>query len=246
MGTRGLTKVIRNAETKVSQYGQWDHYPSGQGVTALEFLKNMNLEKFMSQLDKCRFQSDEDRAEKTAFLASIGSKDGWVNDEQSKKYDEKYPYDSRDWGCGILEAIYNSEHDEIILIESNDDWCEGIYTIDLDTRTFRVEFHDVDKTFSLDELPTEKRFLKACGENYDCEEDESTTTEEEVDANLLSDNELIIAVEALKEDSWDDDHILRKLANYHFGIDTNDNINQLGSILLPIVTERMKVYSPHL
>ena len=36
MGTRGLTKVIdKDGITKVAQYGQWDHYPEGQGVKIL-------------------------------------------------------------------------------------------------------------------------------------------------------------------------------------------------------------------
>jgi hypothetical protein len=38
MGTRHLIKVIYNKETKVAQYGQWDGYPDGQGLTILNFL----------------------------------------------------------------------------------------------------------------------------------------------------------------------------------------------------------------
>ena len=34
MGTRGLTMVVSKGKTRVAQYGQWDHYPSGQGRTA--------------------------------------------------------------------------------------------------------------------------------------------------------------------------------------------------------------------
>ena len=40
MGTRGVTMVIQEEKVKVAQYGQWDHYPSGQGLTALDILRN--------------------------------------------------------------------------------------------------------------------------------------------------------------------------------------------------------------
>ena len=38
MGTRNLTCVFVNGEYKVAQYCQWDGYPSGQGLTILNFL----------------------------------------------------------------------------------------------------------------------------------------------------------------------------------------------------------------
>jgi hypothetical protein len=38
MGTRNLTVVISNNQTKVAQYGQWDGNPSGQGVNAITTL----------------------------------------------------------------------------------------------------------------------------------------------------------------------------------------------------------------
>jgi hypothetical protein len=42
MGTRNLTKVIdRNGEIKVAQYGQWDGYPSGQGLPKKNLAKSI-------------------------------------------------------------------------------------------------------------------------------------------------------------------------------------------------------------
>ena len=47
MGTRNLTAVYIDGEYKVAQYGQWDGYPEGQGLTALHFLRDeMDAEKF--------------------------------------------------------------------------------------------------------------------------------------------------------------------------------------------------------
>lgn len=38
MGTRHLIEVVVDGQIKVAQYGQWDGYPSGQGVDVLKFL----------------------------------------------------------------------------------------------------------------------------------------------------------------------------------------------------------------
>ena len=57
MGTRNLTMVInQEGEKKVTQYGQWDGYPSGVGVRVLKFLKNKEVfDKFKANLSKVRF-----------------------------------------------------------------------------------------------------------------------------------------------------------------------------------------------
>lgn len=40
MGTRNLTAVYLDGQYKVAQYGQWDGYPEGQGITVLTFLRD--------------------------------------------------------------------------------------------------------------------------------------------------------------------------------------------------------------
>ena len=54
MGTRNATIVIKDNKTKVAQYGQWDGYPSGQGLTALNFLRQANLSQFGTEVDKLK------------------------------------------------------------------------------------------------------------------------------------------------------------------------------------------------
>jgi len=90
MGTRNVTMVISGGETKVAQYGQWDGYPSGQGVTILNFLKRFSLKKFKKQLDKFQFRGKKQEEEMEEFMASIGSTDGWMNSEQAEKYHTAY------------------------------------------------------------------------------------------------------------------------------------------------------------
>ena len=58
MGTRGLTQVILDGEYKISQYGQWDHYPSGAGVEVLDFLRTMDADAFKDKLRALDTDSD--------------------------------------------------------------------------------------------------------------------------------------------------------------------------------------------
>ena len=67
MGTRNLTKVIdKNGVTKVAQYGQWDGYPSGQGVNALHHAYyHQELE---AGLARVRWATDEELKRKSPGL----------------------------------------------------------------------------------------------------------------------------------------------------------------------------------
>jgi hypothetical protein len=143
MGTRGLTMVISEAKTKVAQYGQWDHYPEGQGLVVLEFLKKTDLKKFKEKLNKVRFTTKKVEEEMQNFLESIGSKDGWVTSEQSSQFDAKWPYVSRDHGADILNLIMQNDEKIMWLTDSTNFagdslFCEWAYVIDLDKRRLEV------------------------------------------------------------------------------------------------------------
>lgn len=142
MGTRNLTMVInKEGETKVAQYGQWDGHPSGQGVEALQFLHECDLNKFNESLRNIVFITQEEAEE-------INEMSDWLS---------VYPWLSRDLGAKILDAVYSGKfkrknypyEDEIINCEidklqdrsdfANDSlFCEWAYVVDLSKNTFEV------------------------------------------------------------------------------------------------------------
>jgi hypothetical protein len=158
MGTRHLTMVISNGKPKVAQYGQWDGYPDGQGSKVLAFLQGLNGDytAFKEKVNNLRFATPEDDAEVQAFLKSIGCEDGWMNMEQSAKFQEKYMFISRDMGAEILNAIMYGKvekhefraseptvHEmEVRFLQDQTDFaadslfCEWLWLIDLDKLTF--------------------------------------------------------------------------------------------------------------
>lgn len=190
MGTRNLTMVISNGQTKVAQYGQWDGYPSGQGADCLKFLKSADLSVFKEKLNLVRFQTDEDGKEEDEFCKNIGAADGWMTEEQSKKYHAKYPMLNRDHGAKILQLIYENTEKAILKDASafayEGLFCEWAYVIDLDKETFEVykgfykrslkkteRFYSKElkdgyapvkniKEYKLSNLPTEAVFIKEC------------------------------------------------------------------------------------
>lgn len=120
MGTRNLTAVILNGKHVVAQYGQWDGYPSGQGVTVLNFLKKNDLEAFA---DKC----------KKLHFATADELDG-------KTYVD-FPWMSRDLGAEILQTIMDKDISIIqdyMYFGANSLMCEWAYVIDLDNRKLEV------------------------------------------------------------------------------------------------------------
>ena len=59
---------------------------------------------------------------------------------EAQKFDEKYPYFSRDNGAQILDMIYHSEEEVFISIDFAADslFCQWAYVIDLDKNTFEI------------------------------------------------------------------------------------------------------------
>lgn len=202
MGTRNLTVVKIDGEYKVAQYGQWDGYPQGQGLTALQFLRDEMIEdKFVRAVSNVTEISKE---KLDSYWKECGADDsGMVSLDGSFKFKELHPELHRDTGADILEII-QAHPDGIELsldleFASQSLFCEWAWVVDFDTRTFegykgfndkrtlteddRFYFlRDLERdgysgvvlaaSFSLDKLPSDEEFLEAF---YSGEEEEDDT-----------------------------------------------------------------------
>jgi hypothetical protein len=143
MGTRHLTVVVVDGDVKVSQYGQWDGYPSGQGTTILDFLLNKGgLDvSFVEKVKKCRYLDDQEYKE---LWASCGAdpEAEWVSMDVSSLFGSRYPWLSRNAGGEVLILINNSEDGlalkNSIAFAGDSLFCEWAYVVDYDKRTFEI------------------------------------------------------------------------------------------------------------
>lgn len=150
MGTRNTTLVKLEEEIKVSQYGQWDGYPSGQGATIAEFLSGLDEDKLADFRDKVRkleyFTEEELEEIENQPEYLLGANLSWK---------EVFPQLSRDVGAEILEMIATGQTKKIRIDEyykSPDTWVEYVYTLDLDNKTVTIDGHSFDnEVFTFEE-----------------------------------------------------------------------------------------------
>lgn len=144
MGTRHLTCVVKGGDYKVAQYGQWDGYPSGQGIDILNFLRDeLDREKFLANLAQTFTPTDE---QIKAWWLEVGydieKSDGFVDYAISKQYSAKHPSLSRDTGAGILALIQNASDPVPVNVykefAADSLFCEYAYVVDFDKGTFEV------------------------------------------------------------------------------------------------------------
>lgn len=143
MGTRHLIAVMKDGQYPVAQYGQWDGYPSGQGLTVLGFLHDMDRNKFEAGIAKIFKPTDE---QISAWWMEVGhdinKSNGSVEYSIAGKFDELHPSLSRDTGGKILEMIQNSDQPlplrNKINFAADSLFCEWAYVVDLDKNTFEV------------------------------------------------------------------------------------------------------------
>jgi len=173
MGTRHLIAVKVEGQYRVAQYGQWDGYPEGQGVSVLAFLKQMHRESFIAKVKLCHYGTKEEFEK--------------IQADHADDWSAVYPQLSRDAGADVLSIIDKSEGcilKDSISFASDSLFCEFAYIIDFDTNILEVlrgfskspldkseRFADFPKSdeyypirswkkFDLSNLPAEDEFLK--------------------------------------------------------------------------------------
>ena len=190
MGTRHLIAVYCDEEYKVAQYGQYDGYPSGQGVDVLAFCQKIadiySRNEFRERVRKCRWITREEFDKRNELIKS-----GEVRD-----WEKKWPELSRETSAKILDIISESDGLELhnsIDFAADSLFCEWAWVIDLDKNTFegysgfngrelnendrfyflrekeKNGYHGVIlvKKYSLDDLPAKPEFLKDFGDDDD-------------------------------------------------------------------------------
>ena len=152
MGTRHYQTVINKAgETKVAQYGQFDGYPSGQGIDVLTFLRGSDLDEYEKQVNKLYPITKEE-------LSLI---------DDNPKWELLYPHLNRECGGKIHGLILQGKVKSVHLTSQQDAnrWCEGFYTIDFSKGVFITEYYKTKVEYPLASLPTDEEYLK----NFDSE-----------------------------------------------------------------------------
>ena len=158
MGTRGLTKVIdKDGILKVAQYGQWDHYPSGQGANILNIISKFHaLENLSLGLKRVYFMTNPQHDKLVA-------KTDWQDSDSVDMFKAMYPTLTRDLGSDVLLSIIygtgkvplRNEAD----FEEEELWCEGVYTINFQTNEFITKWKGKITSYPLDNLPSKDVYL---------------------------------------------------------------------------------------
>jgi hypothetical protein len=162
MGTRNLTKVIdADGITRVAQYGQWDGYPEYTGTRILDFIKeHQMLEKIEKSLVKATFATQEELAE---ISKPFVNDEDMMSFEQGQDFSIMYPSLTRDTGCDILRVLVYSNGPIALAdesdFESDDLFCEGVYTLNYQTREFISKWNGITVSLSFDGLDTAENYL---------------------------------------------------------------------------------------
>ncbi|RZK34034.1 MAG: hypothetical protein EOO61_14265 [Hymenobacter sp.] len=192
MGTRHLICIIKNQQYRLAQYGQWDGYYKGQGLDILHQLCTPDvLDRLRANIDLV-YMADDDEVERIWCSCGKEPDEEWVSMDVSEKLEKLFPSLSRNTGSRIISLIagLSSPNERLptqdALTFNQSGSCQYAYVIDLDQNTFEVytghenrsgeRFSDPNfnpdgswdgpinhvHTFSLNDLPSDSDFIKAC------------------------------------------------------------------------------------
>ena len=152
MGTRNLTAVYKDGDFKVAQYGQWDGYPSGNGLIILRFLRE-KWDQLKDVIDNVRWL-DAEKYEKECAEEGF-NEDGMLTLHESERFNKRFPLLTRDLGASILEAIVD-RGGNVELVNSasfayDSLFCEWAYCVNFDDKTLEVYsgFTSVDDDYDM-------------------------------------------------------------------------------------------------
>ncbi len=151
MGTRGLTVVVMDGEHRVAQYGQWDHYPKGQGAAALAFCCEHlgtpeGRNRFKAAVDKCRYLTNAEYDQLwTEIGVDVNANDGLISMDKSDEFCTKFPAMHRNTGAEILKRVLDGDTGlqdslEFGTGDGRGFACEGIYLVNLDADTLEIYY----------------------------------------------------------------------------------------------------------
>ena len=173
MGTRHLIAVQIDGQYPIAQYGQWDGYPDGQGLTVLYFLRDeLRRGDLIAKAKAAPEMTQEMRSAKLRELGHDGSE--YVSDAVATKYYNLYPQLSRDVGGKILAMVQNGDMGAPLCREitfaGESLFCEWAWVVDLDKNTFEAfkgfnkEPLDPGERFA--SIPFHERARSADGKQY--------------------------------------------------------------------------------
>lgn len=182
MGTRNITRVISGGELKVCQYGQWDGYPMGAGMSIANFVRGTSANEMVGRLkhvtlmtvdhDESGLATGAPRFEEFPSIArdTRGAYSSFlVSNEVIRKYGHdlvtRYLIACRDTGCEILDIIFYGNEDLVLwttdhLVGNDGDWqIEAVWELDYDTGTMTGIWHGKRRSWSFGKVrgwPAEK------------------------------------------------------------------------------------------
>ena len=141
MGTRHIIKVKKNGKTWISQYGQWDGYPTGQGADVIGFIRD---ERYMHYLGGDIDRGDiipiteREYSEKMDKLTEFIKDDSMLNTMIAQMFVTSVF--CRDAGAKCLRIFAKPfEGKKYAVISEPSGWEEYMYTVDFDQGILRIE-----------------------------------------------------------------------------------------------------------